>query len=191
MTKKPWVVVVILTFVGVTAVLVFAYLQRKLVEVQPITLRYVQTGQFNNGGYITSGTIFWATNHTRNTQFVMLSAIEVKVGTNWVTQSRPVLPLLFQPPGTRSTQPLLNPHDAGYATLQLSNPPAGTTWRLRVIVERRLTGIGDAWAHFRAYPVMLARRLRTGDTDIPVNPFSKAWSFSRVTDVTSQEISEE
>jgi len=95
---------------------------------QPITFRYVKTGEFNNKGYISYGTVFWATNHTTNRFSLHLSAIENRVGTNWIVQSRQLEPLAFQGPGKPLAQYYLDPHSAGYATVQLSSAPIGTTW---------------------------------------------------------------
>lgn len=64
----------------------------------PITFRYISTGQFNNGGYLSFGTTFWATNQTAHEIMVTLSAIEVKTGSNWTIRSRLTEPLRFYPP---------------------------------------------------------------------------------------------
>ena len=158
----------------------------------PITFQYVKTGESNNGGYITSGTIFWATNHTTNTLAVDLRAIEVKTSSNWITQSRQLQPLIFQQSGKPITQPFLDPHTAGYATIQLSTQPTGTTWRAKVTVQAALTGIADTAARIRHYPELMQRRLRSGDTNIPANPFAtNVTYFGKVTEILSQEISDE
>ncbi len=69
----------------------------------PVTLRYVKTGEFNNGGHISNGTILWPTNHTGRTISLTLSEVEVKTSLGW-TQTRPLQPLSFAAPGrgTRS-----------------------------------------------------------------------------------------
>lgn len=76
---------VILT--GIPVVLIVATGEKAVVKSPPITFRYVKTGEFNNQGYLSTGMIFWATNHTSNTLFISLSAVEVKAGSNWLSQS--------------------------------------------------------------------------------------------------------
>jgi hypothetical protein len=159
---------------------------------QPITFHYVKTGDFNNKGYISFGTIFWATNHTTNTFAVSLSAIENRVGSNWVVQYRPMQSLFFQPPGKPMAQLQLGPHAAGYATLQLSSQPTGTIWRAEASIAPVLTGLPDTVARIRRYPEMLRRRIQFANTNIPLNPFATNMTFfGKPTVVFSQEISEE
>ena len=81
-------------------------------------------------------TIFLVTNHTANTVVASLSDVEVKSGSNWITQ----LELRGQPlllsatnsirmPGTRNpfapglTTTHLEPHQAAYSTIQFSGLP--------------------------------------------------------------------
>jgi hypothetical protein len=159
---------------------------------RPITLRYIKTGHFNNSGYGSFGTILWATNHTTNTLAVTLSAVEAKAGSNWIARPSPVQPLSFQPPGKPFAEHLLPPHGAGYATIQLPNQPTGTTWRVKVAVQPVLTGFADMTARVKRYPDLLQRRLQTGNTNIPVNPFkTNMVFFGKPTDVISQEIPDE
>lgn len=84
MTKKRLVIIVTVILAGIAVVLISASRVRRIVKSQPITFRYVKTGEFNNRGYISFGTIFWATNHTNNTLAISLSAIEVKDGSNFL-----------------------------------------------------------------------------------------------------------
>lgn len=159
---------------------------------RPITFRYIKNGEFNNKGYISYGTIFWATNHTTNTLAVDLATIENKAGSNWIVQSRQVQPLLFQPPGQPVGQFQLAPHTAGYATVQLSSQPTGTTWRAKATVAPVLTGFSATAARVRRYPDMVQRRLQYGNTNIPLNPFATNITFyGKTIDVVSQEVSEE
>jgi len=103
---------------------------------RPISIRYIKTGEFNNSGYVSFGTIFWATNHTTNTLALNLSAIEVKSGSNWLAQTgQEPSPLFFQSPGMYFARPFLTPHGAGYATTHLPPEPTGTTWRVKVAVR--------------------------------------------------------
>ena len=157
----------------------------------PISFRHVKTGEFNNKGYVSSGTIFWATNHTSNTVAISIAAIEVKNGTNWVVASRPVQPLLFKPPGKPIAEHFLGPHIAGYATIQLTKQSAGTTWRARVYVQPLLSGFADTATRVKHTPEFLQRRMQTGDTNIPVNLFATNMFFGgKSTEVVSQDILE-
>ena len=159
---------------------------------QPITFRYIKTGEFNNTGYISTGTIFWATNHTTNTLSITLGGIENKVGSNWVVQSYEWQPLLFAPPGTTGGQRYLAAHSAGYATVQLSSQPTGTVWRAKATVSSPLTGLSAQSKHLRLYPQILKDRLQSGNTNIPLNPFATNITFfGKFSHVLSQEVSEQ
>ena len=158
----------------------------------PITLRYIKTGEFNNQGNISYGTTFWATTHTDKVLAIQLSTLEVKAGSNWTTRRLQGQPLLFRPP----TKPCRNtccshmapvtPHSSS-----LGQPTVGT-WRVRVDVDGQLSGPAETTTRLRRYPSLMKRRFRTGDTNIPANPFStNITSFKRVGQVVSQEISEE
>jgi len=159
---------------------------------QAITFRYIKKGEFNNGGSISTGTIFWVTNHTTNALSVSLAAIENKVGSNWVVHSYAVQTLQFAPPGMPWGQRYLAAHTAGYATVQLSSQPTGTVWRAKVTVSSPLAGISAQAKHLRIYPYMLKLRLQSGNTNIPLNPFATNITFfGKFSHVLSQEVSEE
>jgi hypothetical protein len=82
-------------------------------------------------------TVFIITNHTANTVIAHIDAVEVKSGSNWITQLRPTssLPLRFaatnsirMPEGTNSFVPGLTtfellPHQSAYSTIQFSGRP--------------------------------------------------------------------
>jgi hypothetical protein len=157
----------------------------------PITFRYISTGQFNNGGYLSFGTTFWATNQTANEIMVTLSAIEVKTGSNWTIRSRLTEPLRFCPPRKPLAPLLLQPHEAGFATIQLPGQPTDVTWRVRVDVAEKLTGLAATTKRLQLYPDLMERRL-TGNTNIPASPFATNMSvFGRTTQAVSQEISDQ
>ena len=160
---------------------------------RPITLRYVTSSGFNDGGYLLSGTVFWATNHTTNTFDAWLSAIEVKTASNWVVQARQMERLVFRESGKPVGSMYLNPHAAGYyATPQLSTQPTGTTWRARVRFRPMLSGIEETAARVKGTPHRLLSRFHTGDTNIPMNPLStKIRVFGKGADVVTQEVSGE
>lgn len=156
---------------------------------QPITFRHITSGGFNAGGHLLGGTVFCATNHTTNIFDIWLSAIEVKTGTNWTVQARPMQCLLIQEPGKPAGSFYLNPHGSGYVTPKLPPQPNGTTWRARARVRPVLSGSEAAMARVRGTPSRLLTRFRTGDTNIPVDPFSTSIHvFGKGTEVLSQEI---
>ena len=151
-----------------------------------ITFRYIKTGPFNDGGYITDGTILWATNHTSNTFGLHLSAVEIKSGSNWMTRPVPSEPLRFRSKGQAVPAMNLKPNASGYATVQLPIQPVGTTWRVRVDVAQELTGFDDLAARVKRYPQT------SGNTKLPWNPFDKGIThFGNYTNLVSQEITEE
>jgi hypothetical protein len=174
---------------------------------RPVTFRFISSTGYNDGGYLLSGTVFWATNHTTNTFDVWLSAIEVKTGSNWIVQARPMQSLVIQEPGKPVGSFYLNPHAAGYATPQLPTQPSGTKWRARARVRPLLSGTRQSMARVKGTPSRLLARFRTGETNIPMNPFSRFRTgetnipmnpfstnihvFGKGTEVLSQEISDE
>jgi hypothetical protein len=158
----------------------------------PITLRYVTTGQFNDGGYLSFGTTFWATNHTTNEYLISMAAIEVKVGTNWSTRLIPNEILMFRPTGEPLPRYGLPPHVAGYVTPAFSAWPTSGTWRLRVFASEKLTGMTATATGLWRYPGLMKRRFLTKDPNIPVNPFATNMvSYKNAVEVVSQEVSEE
>jgi hypothetical protein len=157
----------------------------------PITVRYITSDGLSDNGHLFSGTVFWATNHTTNTFDAWLSAIEVKTASNWVVQARPMERLVFQASGNPVGTIYLNPHAAGYATPQLSTQPTGTTWRARVRVRPMLSGIEEIAARVKGTPRRLLLRFQTGETNIPMNPFSTGIHvFGKGGEVVTQEISD-
>ena len=157
-----------------------------------ITFRYVQTGMFNDAGSISYGTTFWVTNHTSNAFAIWLSAIEVKVGSNWTTRRLPLERLEFQPHGKLIPELYLQPHVASYVTLQLAGQPTNAIWRLKVDLKKVLTGGARTARQLWRYPSLMKLRYSTGNTNFPVNPFSTNLTyFKRVGYVLSQEISED
>jgi hypothetical protein len=157
---------------------------------QPITLRYITIGEFNNKGYLMNGLILWTTNHTSDTLAADLVAIEQKVGTNWVLHSRQLMPLIFQPRGAPVGSRFRKSHTAGYAAVQLAKPSGGTVWRIQVTTQPLLIGTEDRIARLKQYPGFLNDRWGTGKTNA-TSPFAKnVFLPGKVTLVQSQEISE-
>jgi hypothetical protein len=157
----------------------------------PVTFRYVKTGEFNDHGYVSHGTTFWATNHTGKPLQIFLSAIEVKTGSNWTTWPLQSQPLSFRPPGKPISDLVLQPHGAGYATVTLSGQPTSGTWRARADVYQNLAGLEGQAMHLRRYPSLVERRFQ-GDTNISVNPLSNKMKFVRsLGQAVTQEISED
>jgi hypothetical protein len=158
---------------------------------QPITLRYVQssksTVRSDPSDLVSLDAIqqprpfneieFWATNHTTNAFMVYLDSIEIKEGSNWVTQPDRKHPLLFHSSGNFPVQADLGPHKAGYATIAPFFLATGVTWRAKARVAPLLTGFSDTKARVRQYPDTLLRRFQTGNTNITLNPFSEKMNF--------------
>jgi hypothetical protein len=156
-----------------------------------VTFRYVKTGEFNDHGYLSRGTTFWATNHTGKPLQIFLSAVEVKSGSNWTTRPLPSEPLQFRPSGSPLTALVLQPHAAGHATVQLSGQPTTGIWRAKVDVYEQLSGLDGQAMHLRQYPSLVERRSH-GDTNISLNPLSTKMKFARsLGQAVSQEISED
>jgi hypothetical protein len=156
-----------------------------------VTFRYVKTGEFNDHGYLSYGTTFWATNHTGKPLQIFLSAIDVKSGSNWTTGPLQSQPLQFRVPGNPLTGLVLQPHGAGHSTVQLSGQPTTGIWRARVDVYEILSGVEGQAMHLRRYPSLVERRFQ-GDTNISLNPLSTKMKFTRsLGQAVSQDISED
>ena len=191
MKTKRLVIIAVAIIVGVTAALIYGSRKKAIIQGQPITIRYFKPRQPNTLGYLSIGTVFWTTNHTSNTLNVQLVGIEVQTGTNWIIQRCPRQSLEFVSPGNSDFPHWLNPHEASYTAIPLSNQPPGTTWRVRVEVAAKLSGIEESAARVTSYPNLLKMRLCTGNTNIPVNPFSTGMSyFGHPTQVVSEDTSE-
>ena len=158
----------------------------------PITLRFVQSGEFHHDGEVRWGTTFWATNHTSNTVAVTVDTIEVKVRTNWIAQRQPSpQPLTFQRPSNLYASQLLQPHEAAYATIQLAGQPTNGIWRLKTIVQPALSGFEDSAARVKTLVRDRRYRFPSAGTNAPTI-FSKRVTFFGVpAAVLTQEISEE
>jgi len=110
----------------------------------PISLRPLKPGEpapivigipFRNTPEIE--TIFIITNHTANTFIAHIAAVEIKSGSNWITQWSPTSPLTLHfsatnsirmPGGTNAFRPGLTtvelpPYQAAYSTIQFSGRP--------------------------------------------------------------------
>src|SRR5579859_1182503 len=106
----------------------------------PITLHPLKPGEPRPMGVWLSGparfnTIFLVTNHTDKTIVASLSAVEVKTGSNWITQLRPHGSLMLSAtnsirmPGATNTffpglsTMELGPHQVAYSTIEFSGGP--------------------------------------------------------------------
>jgi hypothetical protein len=140
--------------------------------------------------YMFPGMVFWVTNHTTKQFVATLAAIEVKDGSNWVTQTRLIQHLMFQPTNAAATartregkvakygptHVLFDPHGEGLAWARVSpNLPTGTTWRARANIQPLLTGLGDRAARVKAYSGEVIGQLEGRTNRVPSKPgaFSK------------------
>jgi hypothetical protein len=172
---------------------------------EPATLRYIRRGEFISQGADLSGTVFWVTNHTTKRIDITLSAVEVKVGSNWITQSSIIEGLMFQPVGRTEPAPHgapvsprgdVDPHGAGYAytSAQFAKLPPGTTWRVRAVVQPMLTGLADRAARIKAYPGDLLDQLHGRNTNYSSKPstFSKRLTYwGKGIEIVSPEVLEQ
>jgi hypothetical protein len=70
----------------------------------------------------------------------------------------------------------------------LAGQPTGSVWRLTVSVQEKLSGLADAYARLRHYPDIQARLAASGETNVPRNPFSGAYTyFGKPIRVSSEE----
>jgi len=126
------------TFLALLTALM-AYPQQALADSGPISLHPLKPGETAGGATLhhTSlmGTLFLITNHTAKPLVISLSAVQVKKGSNWITQSHPHGPLklsatnsIRMPGETNAFIPSLTttklaPHHAAYSTIQFTEGP--------------------------------------------------------------------
>lgn len=190
-TRGRFLIILTVTLAGFAVVAFLVLRQKMAVNRQPITVRCVRSGEITDKGYLTFGAVFSATIHTGNSVVVSLLSVEVKNGSNWIVQPSVVRGVQFQPPDKSWGSTLMDPHEAGKATIELTNLPAKGIWRARFIANETLSGVEDISARVRTYPDLLERRIR-GNTTLPVNPFSKRrLLFGPPVEVVSQEVSED
>jgi hypothetical protein len=141
--------------------------------------------------------IYYATNQTMNVLRTNLPVDQVTARINWIPYA--LSPELWQRDwqfashgGSPIAPMFLNPHKDGYATVELPIQPSGTIWRVKVSVAPILTGSEDKIARVKLTPEFIGRRLRTGNTKIPINLFgANMYIPGKPTEVISQEILEE
>lgn len=155
----------------------------------PLTLRYVTTGLFTNRGYVYSGTVLWATNHTDRPYSVIQTHVDVHDGADWTCASTQEDEVLFHVVDASRTTRHLHPHEAGYATLQLYNRPVTSTWRLRFTVAEQLRGLASASARWRAFRALSALPSPYRPPIRRLNPWDESSEVSgRIVEVTTQEV---
>jgi hypothetical protein len=165
-----------------------------------ISLRYMRRGPLFSQEHRLDGAIFWVTNHTSKTLTITVSAVEVKVGTKWITQSNIVQCLMFQPVYPTWAAPrsrrAVAPHEAGYGYARAQVPtnfPAGTTWRVRANVQPMLEGLADEAARVKAAPGDLLDPLHIGNTNYLSKPstLSNRTYWGKGTKILSAEVLQE
>ena len=146
-----------------------------------LSLRYLGRGPVNVQDYGLSGTIFWVTNHTTNRFVVTLTAIEVREGPHWITQTSLIEGLMFLPTnavGARTRERRVAPHGdidphaegLAYASRLSPNLPVGTIWRVRGNIQPMLTGWADTAARVRAYSGEVIEQLQGRTNRVPSKP---------------------
>lgn len=200
-----------------TAVIGFAFLWTEPTPL-PISLHPLQPDEPAPWGVwrrnSSQGTTFVITNRSTKTIVATISAIEVKVGSNWVVQSRPDRMLAFAgtnairiPGATHAFSPgdityHLAPHQASYSTIQwrdsqmagmgigmnyLSGRPTGSVWRLSLSVHEKLTGWDDVVARLKQ--IKRSRRLvALGITNSPSFFSTNVSYFGKPITVLSEEV---
>jgi hypothetical protein len=167
----------------------FAFTPRLKSSNSPITLRYIKTGEFNDHGYLSYGTTFWATNHTTNTFSAHLVGVEGRDGTNWTIRPfahQIMMPL--RPRGGPLPAHVLGPHEAAYATLELPTQPTNGVWRVRANLSEKTTDANDIQRNL----ALAGRQQGTGALGISANHYPTNMIFFKwAGQVVSQEISEE
>lgn len=155
-----------------------------------LSLHYLSRGPVISQDHLLSGIVFWVTNHTTKRFVVTLTAIEVKAGSNWITQAKLIQALMFQPTnavgaetreGRGATYRDIDPHAEGlaYAPRLYPNLPPGTSWRIRANIQPMLTGWADAGARAKAYSGEVIGQMLGSTNSVPSRPgaFSKRLTY--------------
>ena len=137
---------------------------------QPITFRYVRDSDLKEKPPLPIGMIFWVTNNTAFPQSIVVLGLQVKKGSNWVNLPPMETPdeIKFSPPGPLTGVPRyyptqLEPHAAGYGCVMIDLPLAGTTWRVKAVAQRPLSGFEaeQAASNIKALPLAEGTSTRT------------------------------
>jgi hypothetical protein len=159
----------------------------------PITFCYVP--DYDARGALSDYPSFWVTNYTEEVLTVSLTAIESRVGSNWIPLTQFGPPLLAQAiyfQTERGRQLELGPHEAAYGELDYGQRivlPTEVPWRVKVSVAERVAGLSSDMEASRRL-VML--RLRTGNTNVPWHVMGTGHpSYRYKWNIVSQEVSPE
>jgi hypothetical protein len=195
--RKPCVslLVVVAILLGAATFLVSLPLASKPIRspAVPVSLAWVPDQPGDGCPY--SKPIFLVTNHTGKTVKVGIKVIETRRGEDWVPSS-PAFPLASgdlhyskQKLGTVGCNGLLGPHQAdyGHVSARAVVLPSNAVWRVRASVSEKLVGGDKIVATVNSEPFLLAIRLRSGDTNLSVNPKHIKY-FGRSVDVLSKEV---
>lgn len=146
--------------------------QRAAVPVAiPVTLQYVEERGAN--GSLGDKPTFWVTNLTDKSLEITLQAIEVHTGAQWSVVTPAVGRLLFGRTADKPAQEL-GPHECDLGTLEgppVTLPRSGR-WRVRALVREKLGGFEKLKANLQLERRLLQTRLKTGNTNIPLNVLS-------------------
>ena len=174
--RKNFLLILTLVTVVFGAVVLFFWLQ--VGQTPPpsrLTLRYAPGT--NNATRQTEPT-FWFTNHSGKSLAVTLGAVEIQTNGAWITYSQlPLSGRLFFPTnqgnqGQRAD--LLAPHASGLCRLlnQQLILPTNAVWRVKGMVVEPMEG-GDAVVWMVGNARLLLEARRSGNTNLPLNPFAR------------------
>ena len=158
-----------------------------------VTLRHVNwtnsTERLGRDGWRTD--TFWVTNHTDRTLSITLRDVEIESNQVWISYSPIPFPGLLYFTNKQGRVGVLDPHSEGFGSLvaQRAVLPTKATWRVRASVAERLVGGENIVAAVANEPRLIEARLKTSNTNIPINPFRKDISrFGHWSDVVSEKV---
>lgn len=141
-----------------------------------VTLKYANwTNQSRMGPDSWRRDTFWVTNHSDKVVAISLREVEILTNGVWSSYASVPLPGLLFFTNMNSREARLSPHAAGFGSLlaQSLTLPTNAPWRVKASVVEKLQGIEDVTAAIERQPKLIEARLKTGDTNIPLNPFRK------------------
>jgi len=189
-----WVSGVMILFLGIVVLWVVTAPEDTSSQ-DRVTVRYKPTR--GAGGRIVKGAgmIFTATNHTSMNLMIQYFGIELRQGTNWVTQLAYMS--AFPQPMWWSNDfggqdEFLGPHVGSQSPpLSYPNPPSGTIWRARFFVQQELTGREKFTARLGLVMQNLRLTLKYRKRIGSFNPFADMRHFGNAVEIVTDDVAED
>ena len=133
-------------------------------------LRYVGTGEVNDGGYLRFAGTFWITNRSDVKIMVVLKQIETKKPEGWIIYTN-----------TLRTLHILPPREA--VQVKIDAPAVNGAWRVRLDALGEMMGLARYWSLAKMY-------LSSSQGRRAVRPAFRGTIYDRPTEIVSSDITD-